>query len=229
MIVLSLFFAECVERIPPLKETEISDARDKQSNVAKTSEAERTLDSAEEKWKEDFLEKARQLLRNRLIGFGEGHYNIAIEDFTLQDSSINVMILKNDKKLWTCEILCRMWMDDGSVLENVVYDRRWSSPVKLSDKISIRKTVQQMNQFIYNYSIEISEVQDSASEKITCIDDAINAYQNAKNREQWKKIMQQKVKFSTLQQGSACDELQVQVYSFQTQAKVQYYFVENIA
>ena len=214
VLVLSVLLSGCVERIH-LKET------------AKTSREKRTLEFVDGTWNGDFLEKAKQLLQKRLMESGEGHYNVVIEDFDSDNSSANVMIIKNDKMMWTCEILCQMQMDDGSVLENVMYDRRWSGPFKITDKTIIREIAQRTNHSVYQFSIEIKEEQDSARKRVTCIDDAIRAYQNAKNRERWKEIMEQKADYSALQQVSACDEFQVQIYSFQTQKNVQYYFVDD--
>ena len=201
VLVLSVLLSGCVERIH-LKET------------AKTSREKRTLEFVDGTWNGDFLEKAKQLLQKRLMESGEGHYNVVIEDFDSDNSSANVMIIKNDKMMWTCEILCQMQMDDGSVLENVMYDRRWSGPFKITDKTIIREIAQRTNHSVYQFSIEIKEEQDSARKRVTCIDDAIRAYQNAKNRERWKEIMEQKADYSALQQVSACDEFQVQIYSF---------------
>jgi hypothetical protein len=59
-----------------------------------------------------------------------------------------------------------MEMDDGTVLEDVVYTRRWSSAVKLSDKTINMETVkQQTEQCAYKFPVEINETSEKDEEE----------------------------------------------------------------
>lgn len=232
IFVLSLLLFGCVwETFKYQEETEVPVLREEQKkseNVTETSGVEGTSAPAERKWKEDFLEKVKQLLQEHISGFGKGLYDIYIEDFTSHDSSTHIMILKNERKMWTCEVLCQMKMDDGSVLEDVVYDRRWSEPVKLSDKTLNMETVkQQIEQSAYKFSVEINEIRESNEGETPCIEEVVKAYQNAKNREKWDLIMAGEASYSATQKVTTSEADQVNIYCLSAKRKRQYYFVNE--
>jgi hypothetical protein len=93
--------------------------------------------------KQDFLEKAKKKITQRINSYekpSKGEYKVYIENFTNQDISANVIILKNNEEAYRVEVFSEMVMDDGTVSKDIVHyfgvrspPRNWNNKLERSD------------------------------------------------------------------------------------------------
>lgn len=114
--------------------------------------------------KKNFINKSKKELEKAINSFEfdkkkdkYGIYNVYIQDFTNQDTKTNVVIIKDNKILWSSEILNQMVMDDGTTSNNIAYFRgTYSAPCDWSDK-SIKKIYEkQLELSVCKFAVEVS-------------------------------------------------------------------------